>query len=381
MWQSLGHLVRQPSGYKAFIPRPFPLEEVLVLPRHLEVMQGEAMRLIGKLDGISQLLPDKDLFLLMFMRKEAASSSQIEGTQATMTDAIEADVLPRGSVPVLDVADIIFYIRALNYGIARFKTLPLSVRFIWELHEELMTGARSTHNPFPGEFRSTQNWIGGTSPANASFIPPPAHEIPRVMGDLEKFIHTKDGYPPLIKAALLHAQFETIHPFTDGNGRTGRLLVTMFIWQEKLLELPLLYLSDFFKKNQKSYYERLQAYHSDPADVEGWIEFFLEGIIETATSAIKIASEINRIREKDMEKMLVFGRRAETTIKVLRNLYRQPIVNIHTIQEWTNIKTRVGAQKLIDRLIDLEILVQRNPQKTYGKIYEYRSYLRLFQQS
>lgn len=380
MWKRLGHLVQQPTGYKAFIPLPFPIQEPLILSPRLEVMHGEAMRLIGKLDGISQLLPDQDFFLLMFVRKEAASSSQIEGTQATMIDAIEAEVIPL-SAQAQDVEDILCYIRALNYGIERFDTIPISIRFIRELHDKLMNGARATQHPFPGDFRYTQNWIGGSSPSNATFVPPPPSEVPRALGDIEKFIHAKeDGYPPLIKAALLHAQFETIHPFTDGNGRTGRLLVTMFLWQEKLLGLPLLYLSEFFKKNQKIYYDRLQGYHSEPAHIDSWIDFFLEGVISTASSAILIASNITRIRENDMEKVYKLGKTAATTaIDVLRNLYRQPIVDVPKIQEWTKVKTRTGAQKIIDRLVDLGILFQRDPKKTYGRTYEYRAYLQLFQ--
>lgn len=379
MWQRIGHLVQQPSGYKAFIPLPFPGTEPLKLTASIEVKLGEAMRLIGKLDGISQLLPDKDFFLLMFVRKEAASSSQIEGTQATIIDAIEAEVIPRNK-QAQDVEDIIHYVRALNYGIKRFDTLPISVRFIRELHDELMSGARTTQHSFPGEFRYSQNWIGGTSPSTAHFVPPPPHEIARALGDLEKFIHAKnDGYSPLVKAALLHAQFETIHPFTDGNGRTGRLLVTMFLWQEKLLELPLLYLSDFFKKHQSLYYERLQAYHSEPSNVMAWLDFFLEGVIATANSAIQIASSIILIRERDMGKVHTLGKiAAASAIEVLRNLYRQPIIDVAKVQEWT-LTTRAGAQKIINRFIDLDILVHRNPFKTYGRTFEYQSYLKLFQ--
>jgi Fic family protein len=380
MWQRLGHLVQQPTGYKAFIPLSFPPEPLLLLPPHLEVKHGKAMHFIGKLDGISQLLPDKDFFLLMFVRKEATSSSQIEGTQATMADAIEAAVLPK-SAQAPDVEDILHYIRALNYGLKRFETLPFSVRLINELHKQLMDGARSTQNPFPGEVRYTQNWIGGTSPMNASFVPPPPHEINRSLGDLEKFIHTKDSsIPPLIKAALLHAQFETIHPFVDGNGRTGRLLVTLLLWQEKLLGLPLLYLSDFFKTHQRVYYAMLQGYHSDPAQIEPWLDFFLEGIIVTAESAIQLAAKIVSMREKDMAKVHKFGKTAAATaVDVLRNLFGQPIVDVAGIQKWTNIKTRAGAQKVIDRLINADILIQRDPNKTYGRTYEYRSYLRLFE--
>ncbi len=379
MWQKIGNLVQQPTGYKAFIPFPFPLKEPLILQSKLEAKHGEAMRMIGKLDGISQLLPDKDFFLLMFVRKEAASSSQIEGTQASMINAIEADVLPKTSL-LGDVEDILFYIKALNYGIKRYNSLPISIRLIKEIHEKLTKGARSTHNPFPGEVRYTQNWIGGTSPSNARFVPPPPSELARCLSDIEKFINYKDSYSPLIKAALLHAQFETVHPFVDGNGRTGRLLITMFLWQEKLLELPLLYLSNFFKNHQNVYYERLQGYHSNPSKVEAWLDFFFEGIICTANSAVQIASSITKIREKDMAKIHKLGKpAAANAIEVLKNLFRQPIVDVSKIQKWTKVKTRAGGQKIIDRFINMGILIQRDPKKTYGRTYEYRSYLQIFQ--
>lgn len=378
---TLGYFQQQSTGYKAYIPLPFPPAETINFSTNVALKQSEAAHYIGKLDGITQLLPDKDFFLTMFVRKEAASSSQIEGTQATMVDAIEAEIFPRPPV-TSDVEDIIHYINALNYGIKRFEKLPLSVRLICEIHRELMKemGARTHGNPFPGEIRYTQNWIRGTSPNNARFVPPPPHEVARALGDLEKFIHSKnDGYTPLIKAALIHAQFETIHPFIDGNGRTGRLLITMFLWQEKLLEIPILYLSSFFKKHQELYYTLLQSYHSDPAEIEPWVLFFLEGVIETASSAIEIAKKINRIREEDMTKIQGLGKSsAESSIKILRQLYKQPIVDIAKVQEWTGF-TRAGAQKVIDRFVELEILRLREPHKGYARSYEYHAYLKLFQ--
>jgi Fic family protein len=376
----IGYYQQQPTGYKAFIPLDFPPARIFMFSPQLEIKHGEAMRMIGKLDGVAQLLPNLDFFLLMFVRKEAASSSQIEGTQATMMDAIEAEIAPRSALPS-DVDDIIFYIRALNYGLKRFKTLPISVRLIAEMHDQLMKGARATQNPFPGEFRRTQNWIQGTSPSNARFVPPPPHEIARVLGDLEKFIHSKDdGYPPLIKAALMHAQFETIHPFIDGNGRTGRLLITLYLWQEKLLDHPLLYFSNFFKKHQDVYYERLQGYHSDPSRLEDWIGFFLDGVIETADSAIRLVCAINKIHEQDMLKMHKLGKvAAEVGTDLLRHLYKQPIVDVVRVQKWTGY-TRAGAQRVIDRFVKLGILKLRDPSKTYARIYEYSSYLQLFKE-
>ncbi|MFA6119246.1 MAG: Fic family protein [Parachlamydiales bacterium] len=382
MWQKIGNLAQQKAGFKAFIPTSFPQNESLILSPELQAKHGEAMRMLGKLDGISQLLPDVNFYLLMFVRKEAASSSQIEGTQASMINAIEAEVSST-SFQVKDVDDIICYIRALNYGMDRLKTIPLSVRLIKEIHQELMNRGRATQHPFPGEFRYTQNWIGGTSPSNARFVPPPAEEISRCIGDLEKFIHDKKSLiSPLIKAALLHAQFETIHPFTDGNGRTGRLLITLFLWQEKLLTFPLLYLSSFFKKHQDLYYERLQKYHSSESQVDSWLDFFFEGIIFTSNSACEIAYKINQIREQDMMKISKLGKTSSlNALEVLKNLFHQPIVDISKIQEWTKTKTRSGGQKIIDRFINLGILVQRDPKKTYGRTYEYRSYIQAFENS
>lgn len=374
----IGHFQMQPSGYKAFIPLPFPPNDLITFSPNLEIKHSEAMRLIGKLDGITQLLPDKDFFLLMFVRKESASSSQIEGTEATMVDAIEAEIMPRTALPQ-DVGDIIHYIRALNYGLNRFETLPMSVRLILEIHAELMKGARNSQYPFPGEIRRSQNWIRGTSPSNARFVPPPPNVVTEALSDLEKFIHAKeDKYSPLIKAALIHAQFETIHPFVDGNGRAGRLLITMFLWKEKLLDIPILYLSEFFKKHQSHYFDLLQGYHSNPSDIESWVDFFLEGVIETATSAIDLVRNINEIRERDMAKVHKLGRSsAENAVEMLRKLYSQPIVDLAKVQEWTGF-TRAGAQKVIDRLMDLEILFQKEPHVSYGRMYEYRSYLQLF---
>ena len=238
----IGRLVQQPEGFKAFIPYDFPPEQELELPLAIQKKHAEAMRLIGKLDGITALLPDINYFLEMFVRRDASSSSQIEGTRATLSDAIEAMNVEPGTNQPDDVDDILHYIDALNYGLKRAHEFPFTLRFIRELHEKLMTGARTTHNAFPGEFRRTQNWIGGTMPSNARFVPPPVKDMNRALDDFEKFIHTDDNYLPLVKAGMLHAQFETIHPFTDGNGRTGRMIVTMFLWHQKLLEAPVLYL-------------------------------------------------------------------------------------------------------------------------------------------
>ena len=258
----IGSFVQQSAGFKAFIPDEFPPIVGLSLPNTIISKHTEAIRLLGKLDGITELLPDKDWFLVMFVKKDASSSSQIEGTNATMMDVIEKEnVEPSSSLPE-DVDDIIHYIDALNYGLIRAKDFPLSLRFIRELHSKLMLKARSTHNSYPGEFRTSQNWIGGTRPDNATYVPPPVEDMNRALNDLEKFMHADDDYLPLVKAGLLHAQFETIHPFNDGNGRTGRMLITMFLWYKKLLEMPILYLSAYFKQHRDVYYQKLNNYHN-----------------------------------------------------------------------------------------------------------------------
>jgi Fic family protein len=332
---------------------------------------------LGKLDGTTRLLPVADFFLLMYQRKDAASSSQIEGTKATMVDAIEAEVKLTAKIPA-DVDDILHYIKALNYGIKRVNedNFPLSLRFIRELHSELMSGARKSQYSSPGEFRTSQNWIGGSRPDNASFVPPPVNEMMSALSDLEKFIHAQDNIPAVTKAGLIHAQFETIHPFLDGNGRTGRILITFYLWQEGYLEKPVLFLSSYFKRNQRVYYEKLSAYHE--GHIMEWLDFFLDGVIEIAREAIEIAGKITSLREKDMAVIQSMGKRAsESAVAVLPNLYSQPIVDIATIQKWTGF-TRAGAQRVIDRFIDRGILSPVDKDKKYGQSYVYKEYLDIF---
>lgn len=373
----IGTNIEQNKGFKAFIPYPFPPKEGFNLDPKILKKDNEATRLLGKLDGITKLLPDADFFLLMYLRKDAASSSQIEGTMATMIDAIEAEVKINTKIPE-DVDDILHYIKALNYGMKRVTTdnFPMALRFLRELHRELMHKARATHFSDPGEFRNSQNWIGGTRPDNARFVPPPIPEMHQALNDLEKFIHIDDTIPTIIKAGLIHAQFETIHPFLDGNGRTGRMLITFFLWKERYLEKPVLFLSSFFKKHQKIYYERLFGYHN--GNVSEWIDFFLDGVIEIANEAIDIADKITTLRQKDNIKIQRLGKRAsESACLVLPKLYGQPIVNVNVIQKWTGF-TRAGSQTVIDRFIKMGILSQKDKDKKYGQSYIYKEYVNIF---
>jgi len=373
----IGSNIEQKEGFRAFIPCPFPPKEGFNFDPKILKKNNEATRLLGKLDGTTKLLPDVDFFLLMYLRKDAASSSQIEGTVATMIDAIEADIKIRADIPE-DVDDILHYIKALNYGIKRVKTdnFPMALRFIRELHKQLMHKARATYFSDPGEFRKSQNWIGGTRPDNARFVPPPIDDMKQALSDLEEFIHSDDTLPTIIKAGLVHAQFETIHPFLDGNGRTGRMIITFYLWKEGYLERPVLFLSSFFKKYQKLYYEKLFGYHS--GNVSDWIDFFLDGVIEIANEAINIVDKIILLRDKDTTKIQRLGKRAsESASLVLPKLYSQPIININVIQKWTGF-TRAGAQILVDRFIKMGILSSRNKDKKYGQSYIYEEYVEIF---
>ena len=371
----IGKIVKQPGGFEAIIPNKFPQEAMFKLSPSLAVKLDRATRLVGKLDGITHTLPDVDFFLSMFVLKDATSSAQIEGTKATIIDAIEKG----GGVNVddTDADDILHYTQALNYGAERIKTFPISLRLIREIHRELMTDARATHFADPGEFRKSQNWIGGTTPSNASFIPPPVVAMHSALNDLESFLHPKNPVLPLLQAALMHAQFETIHPFLDGNGRTGRLLITMLLYNRALLERPVLFLSSFFKKHQKVYYSRLHDYHY--GNVEMWIDFFMDGVIETANQSVAICKEITELRDRDMAKIQSLARReSESGVLVLEKLYSQPIISSKNIMGWTNF-TRGGALRLIERFVTLGILEAKDENEIYDRTYIYRRYVEIFE--
>jgi Fic family protein len=373
----IGRYIKQKEGYSAFTLYPFPPKEGFIFSPKVYKKHEEAIRLLGKLDGITRLLPDKDYFTFMFVVKDATYSSQIEGTRATMQDAVAAPVTEEKDRKSTDVDDIEHYIRAANYGIGRAKDLPLSLRFIRELHRELMNDARATQYAYPGEFRTSQNWIGGKSPNDASFVPPTPADMNDALHDLEKFLHTHDDMPSLVKTGLLHAQFETIHPFTDGNGRTGRMLVTMFIQHLGLLEEPVLYLSHYFKKHQKLYYQKLHGYHDEESDVEGWLTFFLEGVAEIAESSIETCTKITELRDRDFAKMQTLGKRsAGSTLDVVRKLFSQPIVGVGEVMKWTGF-TAPGAYSVIERLRELGILEPLG-ESEYAQKYIYADYYALF---
>lgn len=374
MENPIGTNIRQPGGYSAFVPSNvcdirFEFTEDALKNAH------NAALAVGKLDGISRLLPDIDFFLFMYIRKDATHSSNIEGTQATLIESIEQEAKVSSEIPE-DALDITQYIKAMNKGLEILDQIPISNRFIRLLHKELMEGGRESHYSDPGNFRKSQNWIGGKDPNNASFVPPPPSEVMEAMSNLESFIHGTDNILPIIKAGIIHAHFETIHPFLDGNGRTGRLLITFFLNKERLLEQPILFLSSFFMQHRSEYYDRLMAYHD--GDYQKWIEFFLSGVEAIANESIETADKILKIRERDMKKISGLSKRAsETALKVYPNLFALPIVNTAKVMEWSGL-TRKGAQGVIDRFTDMGILKPRNPDKKYGRSYQYDEYLSVF---
>jgi Fic family protein len=264
----------------------------------------------------------------------------------------------------------------LEYGLDRLKEFPLSLRFLKELHEELMKGARTTHFSDPGNFRSSQNWIGGLNIKDAKFVPAPPSEMMRALGDFENFLYDDTSTLPLVHIAYAHAQFETIHPFLDGNGRLGRLLVTFLLYKKGLIENPVLFLSSFFKRHQKLYYQKLDGYHNGEA-LE-WVDFFLSGVIKTAQESIAISKKIRVIRDKDMEKIQKLAKReSESSMKVIHYLFAHPIITTKSIMQTTGF-SRPGAQKLIDRFIDLDILERQSEKEDYDRKYVYRRYFSAF---
>jgi len=374
---NIGKYIKQIEGYKAFIPEKFPPKNLSFQGERLIQLLSTSSLLLGKLDGLTKLVPDIDFFIFMYIKKEATLSSQIEGTKALLTDALHAEIERVPELPP-DVDDILHYIEAMNTGLNELKNIPLSLRLIKKIHKVLLIEARSTFFPYPGEFRKTQNWIMGTNPNNARFVPPPPDYVSLAMRDLENFFYSYRNIPILIKIGLIHAQFETIHPFIDGNGRTGRLLITLYLCQEKLLERPVLYLSEYLKKNRDLYFTKLDEYRR--GNVFLWLEFFLEGVGKVAKEAIETSNKIIELREKDQQKIMKLGKGTKNAIKLLKNLYKLPIVNVKKVEEFTGL-SREGANRLVKKFVELDLLVPKEKEKKYRRIFIYKEYLRLFENS
>jgi len=361
--------------YKAFVPNPLPFE--IKIDPILQQMLSKADTALGRLDGIAEILPDVNFFILMYIRKEATLSSQVEGTQATFSDLLKVEAKIKDQEIHKDVDEIVNYINAMNHGLKRLKTLPLSLRLIREIHKILLKGVRGEWKT-PGEFRRSQNWVGGTTIKTASFIPMPANEVMSLLGNLEKFLHDTSPMPILIKIGLIHTQFENIHPFLDGNGRVGRLLITFYLCQQGVLQKPLLYLSEFFKQHRQIYYDKLNATH-EKDDVEGWLKFFLEGIETTANKAVETARRIVQLRDSDIHKVARLGssRSSEKGMQLLKALYKTPLVNVKCVEKITGLKNP-NALALISKFTKRGILKNLTKRKR-NRVFTYQQYVKLFE--
>lgn len=373
-----GRMVQQPNGFRAFIPNPLPPVPAIDLTGNVQTLLSQADHALALLEGAALLLPNPELFVFMYIRKEAVLSSQIEGTQSSLQDVLAAEAKLFDPDAPSDVGEVVNYVRAMQHGIARLGQLPISVRLIQEIHAELMQGVRGG-NLTPGELRRSQNWIGpaGCGIRNASFVPPPPHEMLQAMSELELFLNSPSSLPLLVQIAIAHVQFETIHPFLDGNGRVGRLLITFLLMNRGLLTQPVLYLSHHFKRHRSAYYEHLQTVRTR-GDWEGWVEFFLQGVIDVSREAALTAKAILAMREEYRSKIAdTMGRGAGSAHRVMEKLFDQPIVAVATVREWLDI-TPAGANSVVNRLVEIGLLTEITGYAR-NRRFRFDPYLRLFE--
>jgi Fic family protein len=368
-----GEWRQQPSGFSAFIPHELPVEPPVHVGSDLQALLSEADRSLGRLDGATEVLPNPDLFVSMFVRQEAVLSSQIEGTQSSLTDVLAFEAGQLGA-RATDTQEVLNYVRAMNNGIAELERLPLSLRLIKLIQADLMSGVRGGQAD-PGAFRRIQNWIGppGSTLETATFVPPPIPDMQRLLHNLELYLHDADELPALVHCAVTHAQFETIHPFLDGNGRVGRLLITFQLVERGILHKPLLYLSHYFKRNRAEYYDRLNAVRSR-GGWEEWIAFFLRGVVEVSREAATLARSILKLRE---EHLRIAGReRSPYALPLLELLFERPIVTVKLAQQDLGT-TYAQTNDLFARFESAGILVEMTGQKR-NRIWRYGPYIDLF---
>ena len=360
---------------RAFVPAPLPPIPPIDWSSSLRTKFDQALMALGRLDSVSTLLPDTSLFLYMYIRKEAVLSSMIEGTQSSLADLLLFELDEEPGVPLDDVQEVSNYVAALDHGLARLgEGFPLSLRLIKEIHGVLLSKGRGSGQD-PGAFRRSQNWIGGTRPGNAAFVPPPADQVQPCMGKLELFLHDKPKPTPvLLKAALAHVQFETIHPFLDGNGRLGRLLITLLLCEQKVLREPMLYLSLYFKTHRAYYYELLNKVRLK-GDWEAWLDFFAEAVIVTATQAVDSAQQLVALSHADREKIQGLGRAASSALQVHRALMEYPIATSGRLAEKTSL-TPATVNKSLAHLEQLKIVRELTAKKR-NRLFSYAAYVEI----
>lgn len=360
---------------RAFRPNPLPPRPPLVIASELRDRMDQTHVSLGRLDSASALLPDTSLFLYTYIRREAVLSSRIEGTQSSLSDLLLFEIEEAPGVPMDDVREVSNYVKALDFGIARLREgFPLSNRLLKEIHGILLSQGRGAEK-LPGEFRKSQNWIGGTRPGNAIYVPPPADEVPECLSQLEKFINNiPERTPALVKAALSHIQFETIHPFLDGNGRLGRLLITLILYSERILSEPLLYLSLYFKKHRALYYELLQEVRVE-GDFEKWISFFIDGVRETAEQAVATARKLTTTFADDRRMIEGLGRPGVSALRVYLEFQKHPILSIPVIQKKTGLSapTVSAAMKLLTS--ENVSIIKELTGKQRNRVFGYKKYL------
>lgn len=375
--QSGTYILQKNSGesYKAYLPASLPPHPPVDLP-HLYPLMEKAIFALSELNAVTKLIPNTSLFIYMAVRKEALLSNQIEGTQSSFVDLILFEDHQKPYVALADVEEVSNYVKALNYGLNRLRGgFPLSLRLLREIHRVLLSGGRGS-SKLPGEFRTSQNWIGGTKPGNALFVPPPPHEMTGCLFELEKFLHS-ESLPALIKSGLAHVQFETIHPFLDGNGRLGRLLITLMLCEGGMLDEPTLYLSLYLKQNRSLYYDLLQNVRLYGV-WEEWLEFFLEGVFSSAKEGVKTAQKINKLFEDDLKKIESLGRARFSAVKILEYLKNLPQVSVQAVSQKLEM-TDPTARNVLNQMVRLGILEETSLKKR-DKVYVYRKYLSILEE-
>jgi Fic family protein len=372
-----GQYIMQPGGYKAFMPEPLPPDPEVSITGELQDLLSHADRALGRLDGSIQILPNSDLFVYMYVRKEAVLSSQIEGTESSLQDVLAAEAKILNPDRPKDVDEVVNYIGAMKYGLEKLPELPVSTRLFCEIHAKLLHGVRGSHLT-PGEIRRTQNWIGpsGCTLRDARFVPPPPHEVLPKLGELEVFLHSDSDLPLLIKIGLAHAQFETVHPFLDGNGRIGRLLITFLLCEQNVLTKPVLYISHYLKKHRQEYYDVLQSVR-DSGAWEEWLCFFMRGIAEVSVQATDTARYILALREVHRTAITEkLGRAAGNGHRVLERLYTVPIVSVNDVRSLIHT-SYPAANSLVARLVELSILREITG-RSRNRRFMYHDYVSLF---
>lgn len=370
-----GVFVQQPSGYRAFNPAPLPPNPAVEMDAGMVNLLSQADRVIGRLDMVAEVLPNPDLFIGMYVRQEAVLSSQIEGTQSTLEDVLQFEIDASGEPQVADVREVVNYVAAINHGLSRLPDLPLSLRLLKEIHEVLLRQGRGERST-PGEFRRSQNWIGppGSTLANATFVPPPVPEMMTALGDLEKFLHT-NNLPVLVQAGLAHAQFETIHPFLDGNGRMGRLLITLLLCEKGVLKRPTLYLSHYFKLHRLEYYDRLTTIRQN-GDWEGWIRFFLKGVVEVGSEAVETTRKILTLRDEHLALLSEKMPGNSYATRALDHLFDSPMTTVRRMEAHLSASYKT-ANKLISEFESLGLLREIMGHKR-NRVFAYEPYLALY---